>query len=208
MSNHRFFSNYVGLNQVAIEQPSVITVIGERPSTTAVELFYSEPRACSRSPAGIVLRRCSPRTPPRYCPITCSPWGVFVWRFAVLFLSCVRVCVGSVVLCRCVCVCVWPVDLFTRSPAGIVLRRCSLLRPCCFKAWRLRVNQGYTHTHTSLSIYLSIDLYLPIYMSISMCTGLTQIPPVLPNHVLPHRYSVSQVQPSPAVLLQGMEVKG
>jgi len=30
-------------------------------------------------------------------------WGVFVWRFEVLFLSCV--CVGGVVLAMCVCVC-------------------------------------------------------------------------------------------------------
>ena len=28
-------------------------------------------------------------------------WEVFVWGFGVLFLSCV--CVGGVVLCRCVC---------------------------------------------------------------------------------------------------------
>jgi len=31
-------------------------------------------------------------------------WEVFVWGFGVLFLSCVCVGVGGVVLCRCVCV--------------------------------------------------------------------------------------------------------
>ena len=31
-------------------------------------------------------------------------WGVFVWGFGVLFLLCVCVGVGGVVLCRCVCV--------------------------------------------------------------------------------------------------------
>ena len=34
-------------------------------------------------------------------------WEVFVWGFGVLFLSCVCVCVGGVVLCSLsVCVCV------------------------------------------------------------------------------------------------------
>jgi len=47
------------------------------------------------------------------CPVTGSSappssvvkclWGVFVRGFGVLFLSCVGVGVGGVVLCRCVC---------------------------------------------------------------------------------------------------------
>ena len=35
-----------------------------------------------------------------------SLWEVFVWGFGVLFLSCVCVGVGGVVLCRSLCVCV------------------------------------------------------------------------------------------------------
>jgi len=31
-------------------------------------------------------------------------WEEFVWGFGVVFLSCVCVGVGGVVLCRCVCV--------------------------------------------------------------------------------------------------------
>jgi len=30
-------------------------------------------------------------------------WEVLVWAFGALFLSCL--CVGGIVLCRCVCVC-------------------------------------------------------------------------------------------------------
>jgi len=46
-------------------------------------------------------------------------WGVFVWGFGVLFLSCVCVCVGvgGAVLCRCVCVCVCDLLIFLQSTA-------------------------------------------------------------------------------------------
>jgi len=32
---------------LAIQPPSMITAIGQRPSTLAVELFYTETRACA-----------------------------------------------------------------------------------------------------------------------------------------------------------------
>jgi len=37
-------------------------------------------------------------------PVVKCVWGVFVWGFGVVFLSCVCVGVGGVVLCRWVCV--------------------------------------------------------------------------------------------------------
>jgi len=40
------YSNCAGLICLAIEPPSIIAAIGQRPSTLAVELFYSETRAC------------------------------------------------------------------------------------------------------------------------------------------------------------------
>ena len=50
--------------------------------------------------------------------------GVFVWRFGVLFLSCVCVCVGGVVLCVCVCVCARPVDIFTPALPQVPVSIC------------------------------------------------------------------------------------
>jgi len=41
-------------------------------------------------------------------------WEVFVWGFGVLFLPCVCVGVGGVVLCRCVCDLLIFLDTYTR----------------------------------------------------------------------------------------------
>jgi len=47
MADNRFFSNYVGLIYLAMKPPSITTALGLPPSVLAVELFYSETRACS-----------------------------------------------------------------------------------------------------------------------------------------------------------------
>jgi len=51
------FSHCVGLIYSAMSPPSVMTAIGQRPSTLAVELFYRETRACALCGAPGIKRR-------------------------------------------------------------------------------------------------------------------------------------------------------
>jgi len=51
-----------------------------------------------------------------------SGWGVFVWGFEVVFLSCVCACRCRGWCSLSVCVCVWHVDLFTGDRAAARFR--------------------------------------------------------------------------------------